>query len=137
MLLDAAWPHERADVVPVRIVQRHHRPIPTEADDWSAARVLDRLVPSSHLVTGDRQAVVLDRQTDAFRDHGPVRDAAVVVHVAPRHPTISNKNGQLNPPLGAPRLGRVGAAFMAKTRPNRRWFLSTAADNSPLSFPAS
>src|SRR6266852_8657445 len=43
VLLDAAWPHERADVVPVRIVQRHHRPIPTEADDIALLAQLDEI----------------------------------------------------------------------------------------------
>src|SRR5437879_12023279 len=41
VLLDAAWPHERADVVPVRTVQRHHRPIPTDADDMAVLPQLD------------------------------------------------------------------------------------------------
>src|SRR6266446_6142653 len=45
-------------------------------------KVLDRLVPSSHVVTGDRQAVVLDRESDAFCKHGPLQDAAVVVNAA-------------------------------------------------------
>src|SRR2546426_6698720 len=43
VLLDAAWPHERADVVPVRTVQRHHRPIPTEADDMAVLAQLDEI----------------------------------------------------------------------------------------------
>src|SRR3989442_15807134 len=43
VLLDAAWPHERADVVPVRIVQRRHRPIPTEADDMAVLAQLDEI----------------------------------------------------------------------------------------------
>src|SRR6266478_4397970 len=43
VLLDAAWPDERADVVPVRAVPRHHRPIPTEADDVAVLAQLDEI----------------------------------------------------------------------------------------------
>ena len=42
VLLDAAWPNERADVVPVRTVQRHHCPIPTEPDDMAVLAQMTR-----------------------------------------------------------------------------------------------
>src|SRR5437773_3359401 len=56
-LLDTAWPHERADVLPARTVLRHHRPVPTEADDMAGLAQLDeigqldRTVADSHRVT--------------------------------------------------------------------------------------
>src|SRR3989442_2356058 len=57
VLLDAAWPHERADVVPVRIVQRHHRPIPTEADDMAVLAQLDE-IDQLHRTLADLQGLI-------------------------------------------------------------------------------
>src|SRR3989442_12694407 len=57
VLLDAAWPHERADVVPVRTVQRHHRPIPTEADDMAVLAQLDE-IDQLHRTLADLQCLI-------------------------------------------------------------------------------
>src|SRR3989442_3291013 len=57
VLLDAAWPHERADVVPVRTVQRHHRPIPTEADDMAVLAQLDE-IEQLHRTLADLQCFI-------------------------------------------------------------------------------
>src|SRR4030095_12823497 len=43
VFLNAAWPNERADVVPARTMQRHHRPIPTEADDMAVLAQLNEI----------------------------------------------------------------------------------------------
>src|SRR4029434_10148305 len=40
---NASWPHERADVVPARTMQRHHRPIPTEANDMAVLAQLNEI----------------------------------------------------------------------------------------------
>jgi flagellar hook-basal body protein len=65
MLLDAAWPHERADVVPVRAVQRHHRPIPTEADDMAVLAQLDE-IPELDRPVADLQSLV---HVERVHDH--------------------------------------------------------------------
>src|SRR5881396_1194668 len=57
VLLDAAWPHERADVVPVRTVQRHHRPIPTEDDDMAVLAQLDE-IDQLHRTLADLQCLI-------------------------------------------------------------------------------
>src|SRR5256712_6378862 len=57
VLLDAAGPHERADVVPVRTVQRHHRPIPTEADDMAVLAQPDEIEPL-HRTLADLQCFI-------------------------------------------------------------------------------
>src|SRR3989454_8709443 len=57
VLLDAAWTHERADVVPVRTVQRHHRPIPTEADDMAVLAQLDE-IEQLHRTLADLQCLI-------------------------------------------------------------------------------
>src|SRR6185503_12193789 len=56
-LLDAPWPHERAEMVPVRTVQRHHRPIPTEADDMSVLAQLDE-IGQLHRALADLQGLI-------------------------------------------------------------------------------
>src|SRR5712691_1127268 len=57
VLLDAAWPHERADVVPVRTVQCHHRPVPTEADDMAVLAQLDE-IHQLHRTLADLQCFI-------------------------------------------------------------------------------
>ncbi len=57
VLLDAAWPHERADVVPVRTVQRHHRPIPTEPDDMAVLAQVDE-IGQLHRTLADLRCVI-------------------------------------------------------------------------------
>src|SRR6266567_5114245 len=57
MLLDAAWPHERADAVPVRTVQRHHRPVPAEADDMAVLAQLDE-IDQLHRTFADLQRLI-------------------------------------------------------------------------------
>src|SRR6266849_4739528 len=78
VLLDAAWPHERADVVPVRIVQRHHRPIPTEADDMAVLAQLDE-IEQLHRTLADLQCLIhVERVHDhsGFLAGGPTRPPA-------------------------------------------------------------
>src|SRR5712692_5369674 len=65
VLLDAAWPHERADVVPVRTVQRHHRPIPTEADDMAVLAQLDE-IGQLHRTFADLQCLI---HVERVHDH--------------------------------------------------------------------
>src|SRR6266852_4692542 len=57
VLLDAAWPHERADEVPVRTVQRHHRPVPTEADDMAVLAQLEK-IDQLHRTLADLQCLI-------------------------------------------------------------------------------
>src|SRR5713101_3009809 len=65
VLLDAAWSHERADVVPVRTVQRHHRPIPTEADDMAVLAQLDE-IDQLHRTLADLQCLI---HVERVHDH--------------------------------------------------------------------
>src|SRR6266852_9204148 len=68
VLLDAAWPQERADEVPVRTVQRHHRPVPTEADDMAVLAQLDE-IDQLHRTVADLQRVI---HVERVHDHGGV-----------------------------------------------------------------
>ena len=66
VLLAAAWPHERADVVPARTVQGHHRPIPTETDDMAVIAQLGE-IGQLHGTVADLQRVI---HVERVHDHG-------------------------------------------------------------------
>src|SRR5713101_6869443 len=66
VLLDAAWPHERADVVPVGTVQRDHRPVPTEADDMAVLTQLDE-IDQLHRTLADLQCLIHVERVDGHR----------------------------------------------------------------------
>ncbi len=104
VFLDAAWPQERADVVPVRIVQRHHRPIPTEADDMAVLAQLDE-IDQLHRTLADLQCVI---HVERVHDHSgvlqPQRVAPNPVRLPP--PQVRGARGA---PIPSPPEGeRVG-----------------------------
>src|SRR4029450_6065084 len=57
VLLDAAGTHERGEGMPVRTVQRHHRPVPTEAADMALLAQRDE-IGQLHRTIADLQCVI-------------------------------------------------------------------------------
>src|SRR6266571_6172890 len=57
VLLDAAWPHERADEVPVRTVQCHHCPVATEPDNMAVLAQRDE-IGQPHWALADLQRLI-------------------------------------------------------------------------------
>src|ERR1700687_1055372 len=68
VLLDTAWPHERADMVPVRTMQCHHRPIPTEAGDMAVLAQGDE-IDQLHRPLADLQCLI---HVERVHDHSGV-----------------------------------------------------------------
>src|ERR1700731_1263099 len=81
VLLDTTWPYERADVVPARTVQRHHRPIPTEPDDMAVLAQGDEIGQLHRALADVQRFIHVERVHDHTgflplpgSSHSPVTD---------------------------------------------------------------